>query len=71
MASTSVKTKFERPDGVPDSKVKLVNIPEPAAIIAPSKENPKTVVAPADNVKPAACAAPPEAPLTTTSITPN
>ena len=40
---------------------KFVRLPQPAAIVAPENENPRTIVPPADTVKPAVAASPPEA----------
>ena len=43
--------------------------PSPAGIVAPCKLNPSTVLFPVDTVKPAASAAPPPAPVTSTPAT--
>ena len=50
---------------------KEVNVPQPADMVAPVNENPKTVEPPADTVNPAEAASPPEAPLTVVPSTTN
>ena len=43
--------------------------PSPAGMVVPCKLNPNTVLLPVDTVKPAASAAPPPAPVTSTPAT--
>ena len=58
----SDKTKFEIQNKLEFPAIsKLVNVPVPEGIVEPLKLKPITVVEPAETIKPAASAAPPEA----------
>ena len=58
------------PVGTPSSS-RTVNIPEPAGIEPPVRENPNTVVLPVETVRPAVAASPPEAAKTVAPSTSN
>ena len=52
-------------------KTRSVNVPQPAGILLPVKEKPRTVVPAAWTTNPAPCASPPDAPDTATPSTSN
>ena len=58
----SEKIKFDRPVGLP-LIAKSTRVPQPGPNVLPVNENPIIVLPPADIIKPAAPASPPETPL--------
>ena len=43
--------------------MRVVSVPQPTEIVAPTNEKPRTVFVDTDTVKPASSAAPPDAPV--------